>query len=229
LSIRWIAEHVPAIVEGWIPGECGGEAIADVLFGDHEPSGRLPVTIPRHVGQLPLTYDHKRAKHNLEDHDYGYVGLPPGPLFPFGHGLAYTDFAYSDLAIELTPDGHRAAAVVSVSVENTGRRPGREVVQAYVTDRFSSLTTPVQRLCGFQKVHLEPGERKQVTLPIYPEQLALFDRRRRWVVEPGDFDVQVGRSSQDIRVRGSFQIAKELEVAGNYPLGTAPGRSRGGS
>lgn len=221
LSVRWMAEHVPAIVEGWVPGECGGRAIAEVLFGEQEPSGRLSVTIPRHVGQLPLTYDHKWQKNNVEDHDYRYVDVEHSPLFPFGHGLGYTDYRYTDLVVERAAEDERALVRVRLQVENTGERAGREVVQLYASDRLSSLMTPVQRLCGFAKVSLEAGERQTLELPIYAEQLALFDRRRRWVVEAGDFDLQVGRSSQDIRLRGSFAVEEEIEVPGNFPLGTA--------
>jgi beta-glucosidase len=222
LSVRWIAEHVPVIVEGWVPGERGGEAIADVLFGDHDPSGRLPVTFPRHVGQLPLHYNHKRAKHSVEDHEYGYVDLEPGPLFPFGHGLTYTEFGYSDLAISDCPDDPRVVTEVALTVTNVGSRTGREVVQLYVTDRLSTLTTPVQQLCGFTKVDLEVGGSERVRFRIYPEQLALFDRKRRWVVEPGDFDVQAGRSCEDIRLRGTFVVPEEIVVSGNFPRGTSP-------
>ena len=224
LSVRWIAEHVPAIVEGFLPGECGAEAIADVLFGDHDPSGRLPVSFPVHVGQLPIYYNHRPWRDCFYVRDMGYVDMPTEPLFPFGHGLSYTDFEYGDLAIDA--DARDALVEVSVAVENVGRRAGQEVVQLYVGDRWSSVSTAVRQLCGFAKVALEPGQREVVRLAIHPEQLALYDQSGRWVVEPGDFDVEVGRSSGDIRLRGEFAVASEIEVGGNYRVrGTAAGGS----
>jgi beta-glucosidase len=208
LATRWIAANVPAIVEAWVPGERGGEAVAEVLFGDTNPSGRLPVTVPRHAGQLPVVYSQPRSKAYWLKEGWGvrYVDLDPTPLFSFGHGLSYTTFEYSNLrlgATEIRPDG---ALDVSVDVRNSGARRGAETVQLYVKDVVSSVTTPVLQLRGFRKVALAPGEKTTVTLTLTPRDLSLYDQRLRRVVEPGEFEVLVGASSADIRLRGNFAV-----------------------
>jgi beta-glucosidase len=209
LATRWIAANVKAIVEAWVPGERGGEAVAEVLFGDTNPSGRLPVTVPRHVGQLPAAYDQPRSKAWWLKEGWGvrYVDMDPTPLFPFGHGLSYTTFAYENLrlgAAEIRPDG---TLDVSVDVRNTGSRAGKETVQLYVRDVVSSVTTPVFELRGFGKVALGPGEKATLTLTLTPRDLALYDAGMKRVVEPGAFEVMVGASSADIRLRGAFAVA----------------------
>lgn len=208
LSVRWAAEHVPAIVEAWLPGERGGEAVADVLFGDVEPSGRLPITIPRHVGQLPVAYDFKPSKAYWLEHGWGkpYADMSPQPLWPFGHGLTYTGFALSDLRI--APARARAGEDVTVALEvaNTGPRAGTEVVQLYLHDPLASVVLPVQRLRGFERVDLRPGERRRVQLVLRADDLALLDADLRWRVEPGAFEVRVGVSSRDIRLTGRFEV-----------------------
>jgi len=209
LATRWIAANVPAIVEAWVPGERGGEAVAEVLFGDTSPSGRLPVTVPRHAGQLPAVYSQPRSKAYWLREGWGirYVDLDPTPLFPFGHGLSYTTFEYSNLrlgATEIRPDG---TLDVSVEVRNAGARRGAETVQLYVRDVVSSVTTPVLQLRGFRKVALGPGENATVTLSLTPRDLSLFDARMTRVVEPGAFEVLVGASSADIRLRGTFAVS----------------------
>jgi beta-glucosidase len=208
LSIRWAAQHVPAILEAWLPGERGGEAVADVLFGDVEPSGRLSITVPRHVGQLPVTYDYKPSKEYWLKEGWGkpYADMSPEPLWPFGHGLAYTRFAYSDLRI--VPPRARAGEDVTVALDvaNAGPRAGTEVVQLYLHDPLASVVLPVQRLRGFQRVTLQPGERRQVQLTLAPRDLALLDAGLRWTVEPGMFEVRVGASSRDIRLTGRFEV-----------------------
>jgi beta-glucosidase len=208
LATRWIAANVPAVVEAWIPGEKGGLAVADVLFGDTSPSGRLPVTVPRHAGQLPVAYDQPRSKAWWLKNGWGrpYVDLDPTPLFPFGHGLSYTTFEYSSLRLgakEIRPGG---TLDVSVDVRNTGARAGVETVQLYLMDVVTSVTTPILQLRGFRKVALGPGERATVTLTLTPRDLALYDRQMRRVVEPGEFEVMVGASSADIRLTGSFFV-----------------------
>jgi beta-glucosidase len=208
LATRWIAEHVPAVVEAWIPGERGGEAIAEVLFGDTNPSGKLPVTIPRHVGQLPVVYDQPRSKAYWLAKGWGvrYVDLDPSPLFPFGHGLSYTTFDYSGLRLSAKQIGTHGQLDVTLDVRNTGKRAGLETVQLYVRDVVASVSTPVMQLRGFRKVALEPGAATAVSFTLTPAQLSLYDRQLRRVVEPGAFEVLVGASSADIRLSGSFEV-----------------------
>jgi beta-glucosidase len=210
LSIRWIAENVPAIVEAWLPGEKGGRAVAEVLFGDVNPSGRLPVTVPRHSGQLPVTYDRPPSKDYWIERGWGrrYADMSAKPLWEFGHGLSYTSFEYSNLRIE-TPRVRRDGEVrLSVDVANTGARAGAEVVQLYIRGVLASVTTPVKQLRGFERVELKPGEKKTVRFTLRPEDLSLLDRSLKPVVEPGEFRVMIGRSSEDIRLRGSFVVTE---------------------
>lgn len=205
LAIRWIAEHVPAIVEAWLPGEQGGHAVADILFGDVNPSGRLPVTVPRHSGQLPVYYNYRPSKAYWMSRSH-YVDMPATPLFEFGHGLSYTTFTYANLRI--SPKQIRPAGEVEVSVEvtNTGPREGAEVVQLYLDDVISSVSTPVKELKGFEKVWLKPGETRTVRFRLTPEHLSLLDEHLEPVVEPGLFEVMVGSSSEKIHLRGSFEV-----------------------
>lgn len=221
LSVRWIAAHVPALVEAWLPGECGAEAIAEVLFGDVNPCGRLPVTVPAHVGQLPAYYN------ALPSRDYwiregwvgsgGYVDGGGQPLFPFGHGLGYTSFEYGDLEVSAS-QRPGVVAEVALSLRNVGARAGKEVVQLYLGDRLSSVATPLLELRGFEKVALEPGESAAVEFELRPEHLALLDRDLRRVAEAGSFDVLVGSSSADIRLRGELDLERDLELPGAIPL-----------
>lgn len=191
VTMEWIAKKIPAIVEAWYPGEAGGTAIAEVLFGDYNPAGRLPITFPKTVGQVPLFYDYKpSARRN-------YVEMDSRPLYPFGYGLSYTRFAYSNIRVEPRRIGPAGTVTVSVDVENVGDRAGDEVVQLYVNDLVSSVTTPVAALRGFKRIHLAPGEKRTVTFTLGPEHLALLDRNMQWVVEPGEFEVRVGGNSQE--------------------------------
>jgi beta-glucosidase len=208
LATRWVAAHVPAIVEAWLPGEQGGRAVAEVLFGEINPSGKLPVTVPRHAGQLPVYYNFKKSKAYWIKRGWGraYVDLEPTPLYPFGHGLSYTRFEYRGLAIEpsaIAPDGE---ATVRVQVENVGNRPGKETVQLYIEDLISSVATPVKQLRGFAKVDLEPGQVKICTFKLNSDDLSLLDADLKRVVEPGEFRVMVGSSSEDIRQTGKLVV-----------------------
>lgn len=212
-AIPWIAEHVPAIVEAWLPGEEGGEAVADVLFGDHNPGGKLPITFPRAVGQVPIFHDHKPS--GGRSFLYGdYVSLSAKPLFPFGHGLSYTQFEFENLRIaptQVAPDGR---VQISVDVKNVGERKGDEVVQLYIHDVVASVTRPIKELKGFKRITLEPGEKKTVIFTLAVSQLGFYDRRMALVVEPGTIDVMVGSSSEQIRLSGQFEIVGETtEIA----------------
>lgn len=208
LALPWIAEHVPAIVEAWIPGEESGHAIAGVLFGDVNPAGRLPLSVPRGVGQLPVYYNHKPS--GGRSHWKGdYADLPASPLFPFGHGLAYTTFTYANLTIEPAEIDARATVRIGADITNAGGRAGEEVVQLYLHDVVASVTRPVQELKGFVRIVLDPGETRRVTFDVGASQLAFYDLDMRYVIEPGTIDVMVGASSADIRLRGAFSIAGE--------------------
>jgi beta-glucosidase len=203
LSTRWTAEHVPAVLEAWIPGEKGGDAIADILFGDYNPDGRLAITIPRHSGQLPAFYNYHPTRKKLNDY-IAYQDMPVAPLYPFGFGLSYTGFEYKNLKIEQQSEGTQADVLISLEVQNTGKRKGSEVVQLYINDVISSVVTPYIELKGFEKVMLEPGETKTVHFTLRPDDLSLIGRDMKPVVEAGKFEVLVGSSSQDIRLQGSF-------------------------
>ncbi|MCK4966871.1 glycoside hydrolase family 3 C-terminal domain-containing protein, partial [bacterium] len=204
MAIRWIAENVPAIVESWMCGEKGGQAVADVVFGDYNPSGKLPITFPRHVGQMPFYYNYKPCK--LMRMKRAYVSLPLTPQFEFGFGLSYTKFEYGNLRISREVIGPGGTVDVSVDVANVGDRKGSEVVQLYIDDVISSVVTPIIELKGFEKITLEPGEKKTVNFTLTPEHLALLNYHMEYEVEPGKFDVMVGSSCKDIRVKGSFEV-----------------------
>jgi beta-glucosidase len=208
LATRWIADHVPAVVEAWTIGERGGQAVAEVLFGDVNPSGKLSVTVPRHAGQLPVYYNFKKSKDywTRKGWAHPYVDLPSRPLYPFGHGLSYTRFTYSDLELSAKEIAPSAGVEVRLRVTNAGDRPGAETVQLYVEDVVSSVATPIKQLRGFAKLALAPGETKTCTFKLGPEDLALLDVDLKRVVEPGQFRVMVGSSSEDIRLAGEFQV-----------------------
>ena len=209
LSIRWTAEHVPAILEAWNCGERGGEAVADVLFGDHNPTGKLPITVPRHVGQLPVYYNFKPSRSWWIENAWrgpAYVDMPATPLYEFGFGLSYTEYEYSRLEITPEKTGPRGSIHVSADVKNVGKHRGEEIVQLYVNDLLSSVSTPVKELKGFEKVPLDPGETQTVEFILTPRHLSLLDEHLVWRVEPGEFEVMVGASSEDIRLRGILEI-----------------------
>lgn len=210
LSIRWIAKNVPGILEAWNCGEQGGNAIADVLFGDYNPSGRLPVSFPKHVGQLPVYYNYKPSKAYWIANKNGWGDLYANesikPLYEFGYGLSYTTFEYSNLQITPKETGHAGEFNVQVDVKNTGKREGSEVVQLYINDEISSVSRPVKELKGFEKISLAPGETKTVKFKLSPEHLSMLNKFLEPVVEPGMFAVMVGSSSDDIRLKGEFEV-----------------------
>jgi beta-glucosidase len=218
LSIRWTAEHVPSILEAWEPGERGGDAVADILFGDYNPSGRLPITIPRHVGQLPVYYNYKPSKEYWISQGWNlghvYVDMPATPLYPFGYGLSYTRFDYSNLRLDPGEIHLAGNARVSVDLKNIGSREGEETVQLYVHEKFAPVSTPVKQLRGFERVSLKPGETKTVTFTVTPENLQLLDRDMHWAVVPGSFDIMVGKSSADIQLKGTLEVRGPGGLAG---------------
>lgn len=201
LSIRWAAENIPAIVEPWMCGEQGGNAIADVLFGYYNPGGKIPITIPRHSGQIPAYYNHSASKIGWD-----YIDMPSSPLYEFGFGLSYTTFEYSNLKITPNEINNGGKVEVTVEVKNTGKLKGDEVVQLYINDVIASTSKPVKELKGYERVSLEPGETKTVKLVLTPEDLSLFDRDMNFVVETGTFEVMIGSSSEDIRLHGQFEV-----------------------
>lgn len=201
LTINVVAAEIPAIVEGWFGGEKSGLAIADVLLGNINPSGKLPVTFPRSVGQIPFYYSHHPTSYHK------YVDEKDTPLFPFGYGLSYTTFQYSDLKLPAQPVSHDGNFIISLNVKNTGSVVGDEVVQLYIRDEVSSVTTPVKALKGFRRVSLYPGEVKKVVFKLNAfNALALWNREMQNVVEPGKFKVMIGSSSEDIRLNGIFEV-----------------------
>jgi beta-glucosidase len=208
LSILALAERVPAILEAWLPGEEGGNAIADVLFGDVNPAGRLPLSLPRSVGQVPLFYGHKPSG-GRSNWRGNYVDQPSTPLFPFGHGLSYTTFEYGDLAVSATAMPATARIDVSVSVTNTGDRAGEDVVQLYLHDLDASVTRPVKQLAGFKRIALAAGQCSTLTFQVDLSQIAFHDDAMQFVVEPGPLEVMVGASSEDIRGRAIVEITGE--------------------
>ena len=201
MSINWVNKYVPGIIEGWFPGAQGGTAIAEVLFGDYNPGGKLTMTFPKTAGQIPYNFPTKPSA-QWE----GEKSRVNGALYYFGYGLSYTTFAYSNLRV--TPTQQKASGNVSVSVDvqNTGTREGTEIVQLYTRDLVSSVTTYEKNLRGFQRVFLKQGETKTITFTLTPADLSLWDREMKFVVEPGMFRVMIGASSEDIRLKADFEI-----------------------
>jgi beta-glucosidase len=210
LTINWLAENTPAILETWFAGTQAGNAIADVLFGDVNPGGKLPVTFPRSVGQIPLYYNHKntgRPPDANNKYTSKYLDVAWTPLFPFGYGLSYTQFKITNLQLSAQRIPLNGKVTVSVNVENTGKRAGDEVVQLYIRDTSASVTRPVKELKGFQRVTLQPGEKKQVEFALTAEQIGFWNRQMRFTVEPGEFKVMVGANSEEL-FEATFEIEK---------------------
>jgi beta-glucosidase len=202
LAITQLAATVPAIVEAFLPGEFGGQAVAELLFGVINPSGRLPVTVPRGVGQLPMYYDQKRMRAAAAD----YVDSPVAPLYPFGFGLSYTTFEYRNLRLSSSRIRSDGTVRVTVDVHNTGHRAGATVVQLYLTDVLATVSLPARMLRGFAKVTIPAGGVETVQLTLGPRELALVDQRMRTVVEPGTFEVHLGASSTDTPLSATFEV-----------------------
>lgn len=209
MTINWENRFIPAIIEAWFPNASGGTAIAEVLFGEYNPGGKLPVTFPKSLGQIELNFPYKPASHagqpNGGPNGWGNTAVV-GSLYPFGYGLSYTSFEYTNL--KLSPEDHHVQKELKISLDvtNSGCRKGDEVIQLYVKDKVSSVTTYETQLRGFERVTLNPGETKTIHFNLLYSDLELLDVNWKWIVEPGEFEVRVGSSSEDIRLNGSFTI-----------------------
>jgi beta-glucosidase len=211
LTVNWANKYIPSIIEAWFPGVDGGNAIAETLFGDYNPGGKLPVTFPKSVGQIEYNFPFKPGSHAGQPGDgpngFGKTNVY-GALYPFGHGLSYTTFVYSNLMV--TPEKSNSENDISVSVDitNTGKYKGDEVVQLYLKDEVSSVTVYETQLRGFERITLNSGETKRVHFNLKQDDLKLLDKDMKWLVEPGFFEVQIGSSSEDIRLKKRFEIIK---------------------
>jgi len=210
-ALPWIAEHASALVEAFLPGEQGGHGVADVLFGRTSPAGRLPISMPRSVGQVPVYYNHRSGSGRsqmLGD----YIDGPTRPLFDFGHGLSYTRFEYGDIALSsTTPDAH-AVVEVGLDVANVGDVDSDEVVQLYLRDEVARCSRPNKQLAGFVRTHIAAGQTRRVTFALDLSQLGYYDEDMRFVVEPGMVWLEVGASSSDVRSHARFEITGELRT-----------------
>lgn len=205
LNLNWPAENVPAIINSWYPGQEGGYAIADVLFGDYNPAGRLPVSVPRSVGQLPVYYNYKSSS----KHDY--LEGPASPLYNFGYGLSYSKFVYSDLLVDVN-EGNDLAVNITVNITNSSDRDGDEVVQLYVNDEVSSVATPVKQLKAFKRINIKAGQTKQVVFALHKTDLMLYNQQLHPVVEAGNFNILIGAGAAEIR------LEKKININQNYKL-----------
>lgn len=203
LNLNWASEHIPAIVNAWYPGQEGGLAIADVLFGDYNPAGRLPISVPRSVGQLPVHYNHAKPKH----HDY--VEMSAKPLYSFGYGLSYTKFAYSNLNVNVNETAADFSCDISFDVENNGHLDGEEVAQLYVVDAVSSVVTPIMQLKRFERKPIAAGKKARYTFRLSKEDLKLWDASGVWKTEKGKFKLLIGASSDDIRLETEIVLSKD--------------------
>jgi beta-glucosidase len=215
-SIPWMKAHIPVILSVFYPGEQGGNAVADILLGRVNPSGRLPVSVPQSAGHIPTVYDYKPTGRGLyrqpgtpEKPGRDYVFTSPDPLYPFGFGLSYTTFAYRDLIIEKPCVTTTGVIRLSFTVSNVGSRRGREVAQVYIRDDVSSSTTPAMRLFRFRKTLLEPDDSRKLDFEIPVSELAIWDAAMKRVVEPGGFKIMIGASAEDIRLTGKFDVQSE--------------------
>jgi beta-glucosidase len=210
LNLAWAHDNVGAIIQAFYPGEEAGSALADIIFGDVSPAGRLPVTFPRSLADLPDFKDY-----SMKGRTYRYLEKPP--LYPFGYGLSYTRFSYQDIEVSPAPVPAGASTSVSVTVKNTGNRPGDEVVQLYLADLQASCRVPRHSLRGFARVHLLPGEARRIAFQLVPRDLSLIDERGLRVLEPGRFRVSVGGSQPDSRsveLTGQTPLSVEFDLLG---------------
>lgn len=214
-------QYLDAILEAWSPSETGAEAVVSVLLGEYNPGGKMPVTTAYHAGQIPVYYNHQ---HNSCWHQTGsigfanYVDLPHMPRYCFGYGLSYTQFSYSNLVLSQKEFAPFGSVRISVDVENSGHMAGDEVVQLYIADIYASMARPVKELVGFKRITLKPGEKKTVAFEVKASQMAFLDKDMRWKVEKGDFLVEIGSSSEDIRLKDTYRVTED---------GWLEGRNRG--
>jgi len=202
LTIPWAAEHIPAILEAWYPGEFGGQAVAETLFGDNNPGGKLTITFPRTIGQIPVYYNHDPSKTSK------YVDGTSAPLFPFGFGLSYTTFAFDNVGVTPPAPGSNTDVIVTVNVTNTGKVAGDEVAQLYLHHDTSSVEVPDRALKGFERLHLNPGEKQTVSFRVKQSELAVWNTNHQWAIEPGSYTIMVGNSSE-APLHASFKIEKQ--------------------
>lgn len=209
--------YANAILEAWNPAEKGAEAITDVLLGNYNPSGKLPLSVARSSGQIPVYYNHPNGSsyHQGESIAFSnYVDMSHTPRYFFGYGLSYTSFGYSNLRLSSTKIEPNSVVTISFDIENTGEMQGTEIVQLYLKDRYASMTRPVMELAGFKRIDLKPGEKQTATFQIEPSQMAFLDQDMKWKIEAGDIDVLIGSSSNDIKLRDSFSITSDLYIHG---------------
>jgi beta-glucosidase len=208
-----VAEQAPAILYAWLPGSEGGNAIADLLFGDVNPSAKLPMTFPRNMGQIPISYQQYQTGRPVQMdanvvYKSGYIDSPNSPRYAFGHGLSYTTFAYRDLRVSSASMGQGDRITLSFTLANSGPVAGAEVVQLYLRDPVSSVVRPLKELKGFQRISLQPGQQQQLSFTIDRDTLAFYDRKLAWTAEPGKFELMVGSGSDDIRLRQMIELTE---------------------
>ena len=205
-------EYLDAILEAWSPAETGAEAVVSALFGEYNPGGKLPVSVAYHAGQIPIYYNHPNGSAWHQGESIGlvnYVDLPHTPRYHFGHGLSYTTFAYSDFKISEKEIDAQGNVRIEVTVCNTGEYEGDEVVQLYLIDRYASMTRPVKELAGFKRISLKPGDKKTVVFEVSADQMAFLDKDMRWKIEKGTIGVEIGSSSEDIRLTGEYKVKND--------------------
>ena len=210
------SEKLSAIIEAFSPVRYGARALVRLMLGEEGPSGRLPLSVARSEGQIPIYYNHPNGSAWHQGPSIGfkdYVDMPHTPRYPFGFGLSYTTFDYRDLKLSKTEVGPEEAVTVSLKLTNTGKCAGTEVVQLYLRDVYASMTRPVKELAGFARVKLEPGETKEVSFTLDPSQTAFLDEEMEWKIEKGEIEVQVGASSEDIRLKDSFRISADRYIS----------------
>jgi beta-glucosidase len=208
LTIPWMSENIPAIVNAWHLGTSAGSAIVDVLSGDYDPSGKLVISFPRNVGQIPIYYSMKHTGRPFDEknkYTSKYLDVSNKPLYPFGFGLSYTTFSYSDLSLSASEISSADDLTVNMTVTNSGDVSGEETVQLYIQDLFGSVTRPVKELKSYQKVVLQPGESKSLSFKITNNDLKFYDKDMKWTSEPGDFKVYVGGNSDEV-LEASFKL-----------------------
>ena len=206
LTINWIDKNADAIIEAWFPGAKTGDAVAKTLFGEYNPGGKLPITFPKSVGQVPLNFPYMPSSQAYFPDDPKEYARVTGPLYPFGYGLSYTQFKFSDLQITPSKQNTGGNVQVSLNVKNTGKLKGDEVVQLYIHEKVTPVIVPVSELRGFKRITLKPGETQKVQFELTPKDLQLLNQNMEWEVVPGTFEVMVGSSSIDIKLKSEFKI-----------------------